>query len=63
MQLTTSQITDFQQSLVSDLESQVWDFIKTYTYELTDEDTAIGEYEAVRNQLVEASKGLTFSFN
>ena len=63
MKLTTTQITDFQQALVDDLGSQVWDFIKTYTYELTDEDTSIGDYEDVRNQLVEASKGLTLSFN
>ena len=63
MKLTTTQISDFQQSLVSDLESQVWDFVKTYTAELCTEDTFVDQYEAVREQLITAQEGLTISFN
>ena len=62
MKLTTTQITDFQQALVSDLESQVWDFIKTYASELSEEDAFIDEYEALRDQLLDAGKGITISF-
>jgi hypothetical protein len=62
MKLTTTQIADFQQSLVADLESQVWDFIKTYSAEQTDEDAFIDEAEAIRNQLLEAQERLTISF-
>ncbi len=62
MKLTSTQIKDFQQSLVADLESQVWDFIKTYSNELTDEDTFIDEADDIRNQLLEAQERLTISF-
>ena len=63
MKLTTAQINDFQQSLVADLESQVEDFIKTYTSEIATEDTFIDEYDAIREQLFTAQEGLTISFN
>ena len=63
MKLTTTQVTNFQQSLVSELESHVWDFIKSYTAQLCDEDTFVDEYEALRDQLLESQEGLTISFN
>ena len=63
MKLTTTQISDFQQSLVDDLESQVWDFVKTYTAELCNQDALVDEYKTVREQLLTAQEGLTISFN
>lgn len=63
MKLTTAQIQDFQRDLVNDLDSQVWEFVKTYTAEICSEDTFVDEYEAVRDQLLTAQEGLTISFN
>ena len=63
MKLTTTQISDFRQLLVDDLESQVWDFIKTYASELTPEGTTFDVSDAISDELIKASEGLTFSFN
>ena len=62
MKLTTAQLQDFERDLVNDLDSQTWDFIKSYTAQLCSEDTLTDEYESIREQLLTAQERLTISF-
>lgn len=63
MKLTTDQINDFKDALTSELECHIWDFIKTYTAELTTEDVFVDEYDDIRNQLLTAQESLNITFD
>ena len=63
MQLNQQQIHDFRNALINELDSHIYEFVKTFTNELCTEDTCIDEYDSIRDQLLRAQESMSISFD
>ena len=59
MAITKAQADEFKFALKHELESHLWEFIKSYAGQLADVD---GDYQEIRDDLIEVQKDLTISF-